>query len=70
MPVKEIMEQVEALDPDERNQIAAFLVHLRHKKDPHYYQKISDRLDDERDGRWVSLEEFEKKPDLEENPGQ
>ena len=56
MSVQEILEQVESLSTEEQNQVAAFLTHLRHKKDPEFYKKMTERV--ERSDNWMSLEDF------------
>ena len=43
MSVLEILEQVESLSSTEQNQVAAFLTHLRHKKDPLFYKEMAER---------------------------
>lgn len=59
MSVREILDQVETLSTEEQNQVAAFLVHLRHKKDPSYYQKVHNRLERSDDKSWKSLEDID-----------
>ena len=60
MSVNEILKQVEALKPDEQNRVAAFLVHLRHRKDPDHGKRMKERIDNQAEGYWTSLEDLER----------
>ena len=59
MSVNEILKQVEALKPAEQSRVAAFLVHLRHRKDPEHARRMKERIENQSDGYWTSLEDFE-----------
>ena len=59
MSVQEILEQVESLTTSEQAQVAAFLTHLRHKKDPVFYEQMAERSSRQDRRTWKSLEEFE-----------
>ncbi len=59
MSVKEILHQVELLNNIEQKQVAAFLVHLRHKKENDYFNKISSRINRKENAAWMSIDDFE-----------
>ena len=63
MSVEEIKNQLVALSPDERNQVSAYLLHLRDSADPDYQAEISARLNDKDPSHWLTLEEFERRLD-------
>ena len=61
MSVNEILKQVEALKPDDQNRVAAFPVHLRHRKDPEHGKRMKERIENQAAGYWTWLE-LPKKP--------
>ena len=60
--------QLLALSPDERNDVSAFLWHLKHANDPGHRKLITERLDDKDPNHWLPLDEFIRRlgPDQEE----
>jgi hypothetical protein len=61
MSVAELKAQVEGLSLDERRQLTAFLVSLRHREMEGYRQKIAEKIDDKTEAGWVSFEEFDRR---------
>ena len=61
MSVEEIKNSLTALSQDERNQVSAYLVHLRNASDPEYQDEIATRLADKDPSHWLTLEEFERR---------
>ena len=61
MSVAEIQSQVEGLSLDERRQLTAFLVSLRHKELEGYRERLAAKIDDKDAANWVSFEEFDRR---------
>jgi len=59
MNVDEIKHGIASLSPTERNEISAFLFHLRHASDPEYQGRVNSRLADTAPDHWLTPEEFE-----------
>lgn len=63
MSVEEIKSRIASLSPAERDEVSAFLFHLRHADDPDYQQLIETRLSDKDSTHWLTPEEFERRLD-------
>ena len=61
MSVTELKSQVEGLSLEERRQLTAFLVSLRHQELSQYRERIAEKIDDKEESRWVSFEEFDRR---------
>ncbi len=61
MGIQEIKSEVEALPVDDRRQLAAFLISLRHKDLAGYRARMSDKIDDSTPEKWVTLEELDQR---------
>jgi len=56
----EIMREVADWPSERQNQLAAFLLHLRLEKDSSLLSEITRRIDDKNSANWVSLPEWKK----------
>jgi hypothetical protein len=61
MTIQAIQAEVEALTPEDRRRLAAFLVSLRHKDLADYRARMAARIDDRNQGNWLTLEEFDER---------
>jgi hypothetical protein len=61
MSLSELKTQVSGLSLDERRQLTAYLVGLRHKELLEYRESLTARIDDTTPANWVSFEEFDKR---------
>ena len=61
MSIQEIKSEVETLPADERRQLAAFLVSLRHKDLAGYQGRMAHKIDDQTPEKWLSLEELDQR---------
>ena len=61
MSIAEIQTEVEGLSLDERRQLTAFLVSLRHRELAGYRERLSRKIDSQEEADWVSFEEFDKR---------
>lgn len=59
MSVEEIKNSLATLSSAERDQISAYLLHLRNSADPEYRTELTARLNDKNPAHWLSLKEFE-----------
>jgi hypothetical protein len=59
--IQEIRSEVEALPADDRRQLAAFLVSLRHKDLAGYRARMTEKVDDSTPEKWVTLEELDQR---------
>jgi hypothetical protein len=58
MSMAELMRQVAELPPEQQNELAALLLHLRLKRDPAWRAELTQRVDDDNPNHWVSLEDW------------
>lgn len=49
------------MSQEQQDQLAAYLVHLRHQRDSRIREEITARIDDKDPGKWVSLGELREK---------
>lgn len=61
MSIAEIQSQVEGMSLDERRQLTAFLISLRHRELAGYRERLAEKIDDRNEENWVSFEEFDKR---------
>jgi hypothetical protein len=61
MSLSELKTQVSGLSLDERRQLTAYLVGLRHKELLEYRESLTAKIDDTTPANWVSFEEFDKR---------
>ncbi len=59
MTVVDLKRELASLEPDVQDQLAAFIVHLRHERDPERSRELERRLDDRDPKNWVPLEDLE-----------
>ena len=60
MSMAELMREVAELSPERQNELAAFLLHLRLKRDPGWRDELTRRIDDKNPENWMSLEDWKK----------
>jgi hypothetical protein len=53
---KEIKSGLAELPEDQQDQLAAYLVHLRHQRDAGLRRELSSRLDDKTPEHWISVD--------------
>ena len=61
MNITEIKTQVNNLSLDERRQLSAYLVGLRHKELADYRQHLTTKINDDSVENWVAFEEFDRR---------
>lgn len=61
MSVQNIKSEIESLSADERRQLAAFLVTLRHRDLAEYRSTVAKKIDDNNPANWISLEEYDQR---------
>jgi hypothetical protein len=59
--VNEIKSEIESLPLEERRQLAAYLVALRHKDLAEYRTAMAGKIDDHNPENWLSLEEYDQR---------
>lgn len=63
MSVQEIKEQLIALPGNARDEVMAFLFHLRQEDGTEYPSDVARRMKDTDDSNWLSPDEFEQRLD-------
>jgi len=63
MSVEEIQTELRGLSPERRAEVIASAVHLNNQSDSAAAQKIRERMDDQDEGNWLTIEEFEARLD-------
>ncbi len=66
MTVVDLKREIASLEPEAQDQLAAFIAHLRHERDPEYSRELERRLDDRDAENWVRLEDLEAELGLQE----
>lgn len=61
MNVEELQNELAALSLDDRRQLTAFLVSLRHQELAGYREGLTTKIDDQDQENWISLEEFDRR---------
>ncbi len=61
MGVMELKRELAKLPPEDRREVAAFLVALRHDESGDFKDRLSAMIDDKDPANWMTLEEFDKK---------
>lgn len=61
MSVLEIKREIAKLPTEERRELAAFLVTLRHGETKEFREKMARKIDDKDPANWVSLEELDRR---------
>jgi hypothetical protein len=59
MSVEEIKSEIESLPMEDRRQLAAYLIALRHKDLTEYRTVMAGKIDDQNPENWLSLEEYD-----------
>jgi hypothetical protein len=59
--VEQIKAELVDMPQEQQDQLAAFLVHLRHQRDPNVRREITNRIDDHNPANWLSLSELKEK---------
>ena len=60
MNMAELMREVAGLPAEQRNELAAYLLHLRLAQDPAWRAEMTRRIDDQNPANWVLLEDWKK----------
>ena len=61
MSLDQLRNELAELTAEQQNHLAAYLVHLRHQKDPEVRREITARLDDQNPEGWISPGELREK---------
>jgi len=56
----ELMREVADMPPERQNELAAFLLQLRLRRDPAWRAELTNRIDDKNPDHWVGLEDWKK----------
>jgi hypothetical protein len=60
MSINQIKEQMATLPEEQQDQLAAYLVHLRHLRDPQLRKEMAERIDDRDPSHWVTVEQLKQ----------
>jgi hypothetical protein len=61
MGVLELKRELAKLPPEDRREVAAFLVTLRHDESEDFKDRLSAMIDDKDPANWMTLEDFDKR---------
>jgi len=59
--VEQIKTELAELPEEQQNQLAAYLVHLRHQRNAKTRREITERIDDRSPAQWLSPAELREK---------
>jgi hypothetical protein len=60
MLLDQILAEIAEMPKEQQDQLAAFLVHLRHARDPQFSQQVASKIEDSDSSNWVSLDELKE----------
>jgi hypothetical protein len=58
MSLEKIKAEIAQMPKEQQDQLAAYLVHLRHQRDPEISAEIRTKIDDTDRAKWLSLDEL------------
>jgi hypothetical protein len=59
LSIQEIKAEIATMPLEERRELAAYLVSLRHQDLAGYRARMTRKIDDENPGQWLTLEELD-----------
>jgi hypothetical protein len=59
--LEDIKNEMANMPPQHQDQLAAYLVHLRHQRDPKICAEIQSRIEDRDPANWLSLDELKER---------
>jgi len=60
MTLQEIKEALQKMPEEQQDHLAAYLLHLRHLRDPGARQELTRRIADRGSSHWVSLDQLKE----------
>ena len=61
MTLDQIKEELTGMPEDQQDRLVAYLVHLRHLRDPVARQELTRKIDDHDPSHWVSLDQLRER---------
>lgn len=61
MSVDQIKSALANMPEAEQDQVVAFVVHLRHLRDPEFRRDLARKIDDQDPAHWISLDQLEER---------
>ncbi len=58
MTLDKVKEELANMPEEQQNHVAAYLVHLRHLRDPITRQELTRRIDDKDPAHWISVDQL------------
>ncbi len=58
MTLDKIKDELANMPEEQQNHVAAYLVHLRHLRDPITRQELTRRIDDKDPAHWISVDQL------------
>ena len=58
MTVEQIKEELSNLPEAQQDHVVAYVVHLRHMREPGTRQELSRRMDDREPSHWISVDQL------------
>jgi len=60
MSIEQIKAELAAMPVEQQNHLVAYLVHLRHERDPKTKEDLARKIDDREPSHWVSLDQLKE----------
>jgi TorA maturation chaperone TorD len=60
MTMEQIKEKLASMPEEQQDHLAAYMVHLRHLRDPLARQEITRKIDDREPSHWISVEQLKE----------
>ena len=60
MTMEQIKEELASMPEEQQDHLVAYVVHLRHLRDPQARQEITRRIDDREPSHWISVDQLKE----------
>jgi hypothetical protein len=60
MSIEQIKAEVAVMPEEQQNQLMAYMIHLRHERDPQARREITQRNDDHDPSHWITPEQLKE----------
>jgi len=60
MSIEQIKEELAAMPVEQQNHLVAYLIHLRHERDPKSREELTRKIDDRDPSHWVGLDQLKE----------
>jgi hypothetical protein len=60
MSIEQIKAEVAAMSVEQQNHLVAYVIHLRHERDPKLKEELARKMDDREPANWKTLDQLKE----------